>query len=63
MEREVLISCPWYPDKITEYAELDETHKDNQVQLPALHKTIPKSHTMYQKHCPNTYRTLAGLVL
>ncbi|RLV83760.1 hypothetical protein DV515_00016337 [Chloebia gouldiae] len=31
--------------RITEYAHLEGTHKDHQVQLLALHRTIPKSHT------------------
>ena len=32
--------------RIIEYAELEGTFKDHQIQLLALHRTIPKSHTM-----------------
>lgn len=40
--------------KITECAELEETQQD-QIQLLAQHRTIPKSHTVCPKiYCPNT---------
>lgn len=32
--------------KILEYPELEGTHQDHQIQLLALHKTIPKNHTL-----------------
>ncbi|KAJ7404746.1 hypothetical protein BTVI_71017 [Pitangus sulphuratus] len=39
--------------RITEYAELEGNHKDHGVQLLALHRTIPKSHTACLRVLPS----------